>query len=221
LTDRSDEQLSALMKLDPLAAAEEMTGQPADSMNLSLAIGLGLAQTKSKKMRELLTKRGDVWDGMPLEAYRSTIEAYGFELAYSSSFAGRNSQEQHLIYAHRRGLLLSMDTSNGDRVNSGHAYYCWKMNPAVDDAHLISSGHFTRADASIWAGDHDVREALIFNMERLAANGVFVSPWPERPYLWLLHYMDTDSEHYDRALINEQRISVMPAWVREMIGGAA
>ena len=57
----------------------------------------------------------------------------------------------------------------------------------------------------------------MFNLGRLAKHGTFVSPWVERPFLWLLNYMDTKTEGYDYKAINEARIAKLPEHVRTCI----
>jgi len=63
-------------------------------------------------------------------------------------------------------------------------------------------------------GGGDCREALKYNIEQLELNGSFVKPWVERPFLWLLHYMDTKVEGYRYEKINAERIAMLPEEVR-------
>lgn len=70
----------------------------------------------------------------------------------------------------------------------------------------------------VWCGDHDAREALVHKITKLEERGSFVPVWSKRPFLWLLHYMDTKEEGYDYNALNAARIAAMPEWVQEMIG---
>lgn len=212
----TDERIASLMKLDPLAYAEDLTGERVDSMNAAFGISIGLMHAKSSTMKKLLTERGDVWDGMPLSDYIAVLEHNGFEQIYSEPFSGRETQELHLIFGHRDGLLLSLDTYHGDRINGGKVYYAWQRDKTADDAWILSGGSYV-ADR-VWVGDHDIRQALIFNLDRLRAAGTFLTPWPKRPFLWLLHYMDTKVDGYDYAAINRKRLAALPKWVQEMVG---
>lgn len=72
---------------------------------------------------------------------------------------------------------------------------------------------------TIWSGDHDCREALKFNINRLAENGTFLKKWKEQPFLWLLHYGDTNNKDYDYKAINDSRIKMLPEDVQQMIKG--
>ena len=71
---------------------------------------------------------------------------------------------------------------------------------------------------NVWIGDHDGREALLFNLDRLRKHGDFLAPWIEQPFLWLLHYTDSKTDGYDYKAIARERIAMLPPWVQEMIG---
>lgn len=212
-----DAELAVVMKIDPLATAEDISGQRVEDGGLGFAFGLAMVHSKSEKMRELLTARNDIWDGMPLLDYLRTIEQNGYERLFEIPFEADGRRETLFFYAHRDGLLLKFDTYAGDRVNSGNVYYCWEPSGETD-FWITSSGGMIGTDHKIWVGNHDCREALIFNMDRLRAHGRFVTRWPKRPFLWLLHYQDAKVEGYDYEAINTERIAMMPDWVREMIG---
>lgn len=213
-----DTEIARVMKIDPLEAAERLTGQVVEDGGIGFAAGLAMIHGKASAMERLLTARGDVWDGMPLAEYRAIVETYGFELVHEIAFEADGRSEACLFYAHHDGLLLRFDTYNGDHVNSGNVYYCWRKRADTDDTWLLSSGRWIGPDYSVFAGHHDCREALLFKMDRLRAAGEFVSPWPERPFLWLLHYGDTRTEGCDCNAINSERIAILPEWVREFIG---
>jgi hypothetical protein len=158
--------------------------------------------------------------GMQVSAYRTIIESYGFELVLDTPFRGHHAEERHFVYAHRDGLLLSVDTYGGERVNGGKVYYTWQTSPDVKDRQNLTSsgGYIDRGVFTLWQGDHDCREAIVHNLENLRAAGSFVSPWPKPPFLWLLHYMDKEPKNYDYEAITAARIALLPEWVREMIG---
>jgi len=72
---------------------------------------------------------------------------------------------------------------------------------------------------SIWSGDHDCREALKHNINKMLENGTFIKKWKEQPFLWLLYYMDSETKNFDYKLINKTRISKLPIEVQELIRG--
>lgn len=214
----SSDLLAKVMEFDPLARAEEISGERAEDGTIGFSTALFMVHAKSSCMRSLLSERGDVWDGMPLDEYLRFIESYGFERLLVDSFESRYASEKFFVYAHRDGLLLAFDTFMARQVNGGNIYYCWKPTREEGFYHLTSSGRFIAPEYEVWAGYHDAREAVIFNMERLRENGRFITPWPNRPFLWLLHYQESKARDYDRTAINEERISRFPQWARDMVG---
>lgn len=69
----------------------------------------------------------------------------------------------------------------------------------------------------VWVGNHDCREALKTNISNMFDNGTFLTKWKERPFLWLLNYMDTKTQGYNHKQITNDRIAMLPNHVREAI----
>jgi hypothetical protein len=212
--------LPEILKFDVIGEVEQATGrrvttEPDVTGLMALSFSIDAAQRK----RELLSEACDTYMGMQMGDYRAIIEAYGFELVLETPFLGHFSDERHYVYAHRDGLLLSVDTYQGERVNGGKVYYAWQTTPDVKDRHSLTSsgGWIDKGVFTLWLGDHDCREAIIFNLDALRAAGKFVTPWPRQPFLWLLHYMDTKTPNYDYEAITAARIALLPEWVRQMI----
>lgn len=218
--------LDDLLRFDPLAEAERLIGgsihdpiPEGGTMNPATAVGFGLAQGHAAIKDHALRSRGDTVLSNDLDRYVDIIEAYGFERVLTVPFRCYPEAADNLfVYAHRAGLLLCFDTYCADHVNSGNVYYNWRPAEGANRGPCISSGGFSRVDQTVWRGNHDCREALIYNLDRLAANGELVSPWVERPFLWLLHYGDTKAKGYDYDKINGERTASLPDWVREFIG---
>jgi hypothetical protein len=222
-----DEQLDKLLAFDPLAAAEKVTGVDHYSeSDETMGLGVLLAQGHNRAKDRALLERGDTTFSSSLARYVAVIEGAGFERVLELPFAGQSlgeTRDETLnIFAHRDGLLLKFDTYGGTSVNGGKVWYNWRPsdpeNPRRFD--VTSSGHMRRD--GVWVGDHDCREALLYNLGRMRSLGDFVNPWAERPFLWLLHYMDTKGEDgYDYGAINAERIAMLPEWVRLMLGEEA
>ena len=212
--------LEQLLKFDPLSHAEDITGhsihEDGGFKNPAVALGFLLMQENNAAKERALVARGDTTFGDALSRYLEIIVGAGFERALELPFLSSYASEKYFIFARRDGLLLSFDTYNGKSVNGGKVYYNWKPEN-FENSHfrLTSSGHLSKD--GVWIGDHDCREALLFNMGNLSANGKFVAPWVERPFLWLLHYQDTKADGYSYDDINNERIAMLPEWVREMI----
>jgi len=224
----SDAEVGRLLQLDPLAIAENFTGVSYKDDEATALLGAVISMKAADIKNAALTARGDTTFFNMLDTYVSIITDLGFELVLDVPFAKKVHgtddvrQEHQFIYAHRDGLLLVFDTYDSTQVNGGKVYYCWK--PANDDRKhdILESGDWRFHDGKrlYWAGDHDCREALRFNITRLKDNGTFLAQWPldNDIFLWLLHHGDTSVEGYDYKAINENRIELLPDWVRLMIG---
>ena len=212
-------ELLEVLHTDPLLSAEKLTGKSYKEDEGTQWLGFGIMQEKRKIVDRELTERGDTVFQNYLDRYQRIITEYGFELALEIPFIAKydGAEERFFVYWHPYGLLLHFDTYEGKRVNGGKVQYCWK--PADPDARetwrLTSSGGYYDG---VWVGNHDCREALIFNLENLRANGEFVNPWPRLPFMWLLHHGDIKVEGYDYKAITEERIDMLPEYVREGMG---
>lgn len=68
----------------------------------------------------------------------------------------------------------------------------------------------------VWAGYHDAREGVGYNMRRLRDNGTFVQKWKKQPYMYLLGHWEKDSDSKE---VNKNRIERLPQWVQDNIRG--
>lgn len=218
------DQLDELLAFDPLDAAERITGLEGDA---AAGLGLLLAQAHGHTKREMLEGRDDTTFSNKVERYLRIASELGFEEVLRLPFTGRAwgdeapPEETFHVLAHRDGMLLRFDTYQCLDVNGSTLYYNWRPNQGVDAWRITSSGHwhgYTNPDhTGTWVGDHDGREALRHKIQRLRDNGKLITPWVERPWMWLLHHMDTRPAGYDHDAINDKRIAMLPDWVREMI----
>ena len=171
-------------------------------------------------LNDLLKLNDDTTLMNTLEDYLRIIKDEGFEIVSKIDFI--NDYESHdkeslFIAWHKDGILLVFDTYRGKDINGGHFYYNWKPNPDEKEwFYYTSSGCFNK-DLKTYIGSHDAREALRFHINQLREHGTFLSQWIERPFIWLLHFMDTRGDKYDYPAINEARISVLPDHVKKAI----
>jgi hypothetical protein len=212
--------MTRILSFDPLSEAEKATGKDYHNDESTSLLGLGLAITHNQRKDSLLKSMGDTSFTNDLQDYQQIIEAEGFVKIIELPFFSESSEkdESYFIYFNtEKGILLSFDTFSGRRsVNGGSFYYNWLPDKNNENwFRLTSSGGFTK---DVWVGCHDCREALRLNIRNLANNGKFVTPWVDEPFLWLLHHGDTKNEGYDYKKINEQRIAMLPDFVKEAIG---
>ena len=219
-----DDELDQLLAFDALDTAEKLVGQDG---NAALSLGLALQMHKSAVLREELEARGDTLLSNELGRYLGIVQDLGFEPVLSLPFEGRSwdgeapPPETFHVLAHRDGMLLAFDTFGTTAVNGAKVWYNWRPRDAEVGWSMTSSGGYHNWDpekrTGIWAGDHDAREALRHKIQRLRDNGELLARWQKRPFLWLLHHMDTKPEGYDHNVINQARIALLPAWVQQMI----
>lgn len=211
-----DEKLASLLKRDPFDIAEKVTGKFYKNDEATQGLGLLMTQSLAKEKHDTLKARGDTVFRNTIKEYVQIIEAYGFEQVLVVPFTSNYAENEALfVYAHKsKGLLLVFDTYHGETVNGGRVYYNWVPNEGEKMYNLVSSGGSYN---DVWAGNHDCREALIFNLTNLDKHGKLLSRWTHRPFLWLLHYMDTRNKDYNYEKINAERIGMLPDWVQTMI----
>lgn len=147
------------------------------------------------------------------------LPALGFEKVLELPFIGHDEHlETFRVYASHEGLLLATDTYRSNEVNNAKVWYNWRAKN-VEYWPYISSGGLREAhDNLAWAGDHDARWGMAYNLDAMRRNGEFLSPWIARPFIWLLHYGDTTGREYDYKAINAERIALLPEWAQTMLG---
>ena len=86
------------------------------------------------------------------------------------------------------------------------------------------SDHVTPEERAqwVWVGDHDCREALSFHIRQMKENGEFITPWVERPFLWLLNYAEERQINDDNRgtlsdEVTDSRILLLPEDVQKAI----
>ena len=208
--DSIDRKLAKLLGVDPLLEAEKITGESYKESAGTSGLGMLLMQDNHASKEALLSLTNDTCFRNKTDEYIAKIQEEGFEqvllenFTISTGYSGEplpveeHKNERFFVFWHPDGILLRFDTYGGDSVNSASFYY----NIAVDNKHeflaVRSSGTYvTYGDdggKSVWAGNHDAREAVRFNLRRLRACGRFLPQWVEADHqhsIWLSHYGDT------------------------------
>lgn len=217
------DELDRLLAFDPLDTAERLVGEN----EAATWLGMVLAQQRGEALREVLEARGDTQLTNRVARYLEITRDLGFEEVLCMPFDGRSwsgetpPDETFHVLAHRDGMLLAFDTFGTTSVNGAKVWYNWRPRDDEFNWRIVSSGSYHRWDpearTGTWVGDHDAREALRHKIQGLRLNGEFLPRWERRPFLWLLHHMDTEVPGYDHEAINEARIALLPEWVRRMI----
>lgn len=218
--------LEQALSNDPISEFEQLSGKDYklnnDEDNMAM---LGLAMIRNQQKHEIIKSAGDTTFSMSGEDYQANIEDFGFELVYEESFTATHcgsTNDDFLRVFWLDGFLLYFDTYAGSR-NGGKVWYNWKPNDDIDWG-CVSSGGMT---GDIWVGDHDCREALRFNINRLRANGKILKQWKHCPHLWITHYGEKDNlfgkhdwgskKPHPAKVRTQERIEQFPRHVRKSI----
>lgn len=205
--------IRGVLNYDPLAEAERVRGTSYKDDEDTMRLGLGLAMIHNANKESLLRKAADSYLNMPFADQLALFAELGFEEVYREAFTGSGGDETFVILWHNDGVLATCESYNGTRRNSAKVYYNYRHPDGYPGFHLTSSGGM-RGD--VWVGDHDAREGIRHNLDAMRAEGSFVAPWIERPFLWLLNYSESKGE-YDYDAINEAKIARLPQHVRDAI----
>lgn len=211
-----DEQIKEAMAFDPIAAIEKATGKSyKEDERIALAsIPLGIAAGERKK--ELLMLKDDSYFDITIPDFIRLLGRMGFSKVLEEDIPGGEGNKYRIFW--RSGVIVSFDSYWGDEsVNGGSAYLVTRTNEEGRRPTRSGNG-WIDYDNRILHADHDVREGLRMFLEEVERNGEILSKWPSRPFLWLLHYMDTKEPGYDYKKITQARIERLPQEVQDAIG---
>jgi len=240
MKDSTKKEIGDALKFDAFTAAEDLTGKSYKNDKETESLGFAAHIANSKRKEMLLSANGDTCFSETEESYLKKVEEFGFKSLLVEPFINKDKIEErlHIMFHYGYSILLVWDThtwgddgswaKSGEKVpppsrNGGKFYYNWLPNNKDNRFGLTSSGGYTEDKFTgnlIWCGDHDCREGLKHNINNLAENGTFLGTWIDQPFLWLLHYMDTEEEGYDYEAINKNRIEKLPEDVQRCIKGA-
>lgn len=158
--------------------------------------------------------------GANAKNYLALAMQEGFEEALKLPFQGAGNVEEHLyiLFHPKDAVLLVFETFNGQHLGGVDLCYNWRYSQdGKDISKVISSGNLSHKDPTVWIGRHESCEDIGLQLARLRAHGSFVTPWVERPFLWLLTHTDTKIPNYSASAINEARVAMLPQHVRNAI----
>ncbi len=221
------DQVSTLLKNDPIAEAEKFTGcRVGDTLRDPTAfLGLVLTQQKGQLMRGLMAMQDDIAFGATSwKDCKRIIASEGFQIVLSETFQGTSDEtknEEFIIAWHPDGILIRAESYGGHSMNSGTMHY--NIQGDADALFRVrSSGgftHYREGEPAIMEGSHDIREAFRHNLAKLRSAGQFMPVWHTCGFLWFLTYMDTKDKGYDHKAITASRIAKLPPHVQDAIKG--
>lgn len=247
IMDELKKNIHRVLNYDALDAAEKFTGARYEDNKETMALGFALHLSSTRLKRDMLKSMNDSYFGCPKGEFKMIVERFGFEEIFKLDFYSESSKKmESLNIMWYKGILLVYDTYIGN-VNGGKAYFNYLVTSPYDVAcngHAfdhVSGGMDTKEE--IWMnykgfklpdtffcgwdhkaddrwvkfGDIDCRRGLIFHLTTMLQYGEFLEKWVRKPFLWILHHMDTKEEGYDYEAINKERISLFPKEIIEAI----
>lgn len=232
-----DPELAEALAYDPIAEAEKLVGKSYKDEEAGdgvAALGFLMMRRQREKTDALLLLNDDTNSfTQSFEEFTGVVRRLGFELVLEDEFQSQEwnpgdptHTEKYTVWW-RDGLLLTVESYSGFKqigVNSAKFYGFWKADGEREDVwdvmHGCSGGlvkGWQEGEPYVMNLSFDCREGLRNKLAQLEAVGSFLSEWPEKPFLWLLTYMDSKAEGYDYRAITAERISRLPEHVRKAI----
>lgn len=217
------------LRFDALAHAEQLTGQSYKEDKGTEALGFLMHLDHVKNKRAILEFTGDTHFSMPWTDFKAMLPRLGFTIMFTEPFKDeqRGDEEAVCAWDDRRGALIwaetyrlsAKDSRYPPGINSGSVYFCWKSNESNVWLERCSSSPIQN-EAGEYIGrsySYDVREGLKHTLEQADTLGTYMKPWPGKPFLWLLTYMDPKTPGYNHDAITAARLAKLPESVRNII----
>lgn len=215
----SDRELRVTLERDPKAELDLINDALPYDKKASAREMLAYMDFVGDQKTKVLLEAGDTTIRNNLATYLAIAESIGFKTVLEIPFVGKGWDDkpcdEKMIFMWRAssGILLAFDTFTTTEVNSGHFYYNWVANNDQTPGEVMGNG---RSHGEVLAGDHDCREALMFNIRQLEKHGKFLPKWIALPHLWLIHHADkVDWRDGSSSIINAERVAMLPIEVRE------
>lgn len=209
--------LESLMRTDPLAEAEKVTGKSYKEDEATSALGFLLHLANVEAKQRAAAASDDTHYSSSLEDTLRIYRELGFTELLLDRFEGSDgAPETYRILWHEDGILATVESYQTTHRNNTKIWYNVRF-PDGAGWPVTSSGQYL--DDHVWVGDHDMREGMRVKLAGLRGAGTFLPVWRKRPFLWLLTYMDSKVEGYDHKAITEERISRLPEHVQAAIAG--
>ena len=194
--------LDSLLAFDPLAEAEGVTGKRYTEDEATLRLAMGMHMNYVKVKNEILHDREDTYYSMSLDEAIDLIFREGFELQWQTSFTRARDDSLDEVWAvfwNPIGYLITLESYQGDRVNSFHLYGNHYRGKVGEDAYPPLRGVSCHVHKPSWDDlgeiitiwDKDGREALVHFLHEIRFVGIPLAQWRE-PYTDLLFLFDED-----------------------------
>lgn len=222
MPESEDEYLARLLRTDPLAEAEKITGKDYTQDDETMRMGFGFVAALNAVKQAAFINAADTHMNISLEDALRLFSIMGFDELLCDEFQGTSygaseaDNETYRILWHSKGVLATVESYRETKLNMAKIYYNIEFPMESFDWSVTSSGSFV--SDTVWAGDHDAREGVRHKLRQLEEAGSFLPVWVKAPFLWLVDYSQSREDGYDYKAINASRISRLPIDVQLAIG---
>lgn len=216
-----------LLRRDTIAETEEILGgkhwSKFDDGENSFMLLKAMCDNMEKAKH--LKSIGDTYWNISWTDFLTLLDKQGFvEALRYDIHHGDNEVDEAIIYYHpQKGLVLWAESYwNKKSINGGKVYGFIKYDKNDWEnigraLHGCSHGP-TKTAKELMHFDKDIREGLVYTLDRIGGQAEFISKWPERPFLWFVDYVEDDVPGYDYKAITAEKISRCPKELRDIVG---
>ena len=211
-----EENVEDLLRFDPLAVAEKVTGTNYKEDESTTALGMLLSMANGNRKENTLRNLGDTYSQIPWDDFVQVVlnSPLGFALEWQGTFKddhhGTPGDEgvfvdqtrSLLIHAHSYGHPDWYDGAQ-KHVNMARLYYQIELLTKESQENFWGvqhSGGCVDKATMTWAGDIDGREGLLYWATKLQMCGGNLVPWKFPMHFWPLNYSE---EHEGERLQKE------------------
>jgi hypothetical protein len=231
----------SILNNDPVNNTEKLIKKTWEQFNtVEETFMIGSAFIQNQQKAEYLKSIGDTYYCMPWDDFIQLIQKNGFKEGLKYEFNPKPEYEdcikteEAIIYYRPDGLIIWATSYDNKVVVNGGKLYGFietknlKNEPETNNimsrcSHDSWRYYGRETNEMVWRDYiyfiYDIREALIYTINKIHDKANFISPWPERPFLWFLDYNDEHIPGYDYLAINDKKISMCCSEVQHIILG--
>lgn len=228
---------SNILNLDPLLAAEKITGKSYKEDRETSVLGMFINQMKSKVVEGIRRGDNDTYHRIGWDEFKKLIVSRGFTIDFQQRFDFDYEEDRprpEEIIAHRGFVLLHATSfmwshKDEETLNGGHIYFQTVGNlsnimggqfrvsggcvghldiPGDYDYIKISDKSLDK-DRFIHGGSFDVRDGLFSCLDGIEAISTPV-PIEKDQFIWCVNYHEDKVQGYNREQITRSKIQTVP-----------
>lgn len=198
------ETAERLMSTDALLEAERITGSSYKDDEATAALGLGIHLQLGAQKQAVLSELDDThWNVSWTNFLRIALEEGFVEVRRREhEYKERGMDEQVILHHPTEGTVINAGSYwGGESLNGATLYFNLEFPKHATREGLAFSGHFNldawdNQDRRIYIGSVSLGEGMRRTLAKMRAQGSFVAPWVERPWMSLDAYWDSKESSF-------------------------